>query len=188
MAERNAGTLWQRLQLWRELRAQGIDVGWRLPTVFAYRQFLLLDGEGLGGQERASARPAEQEARAVLGEAPQQAPESAPALMAITRTSLWSGIERTQELPITPAQLAAWQGGMVIQTAMPQLTASEREFVISGMTNEEWQEMSTVEEPEEEADAAPPVTPTEALDTLRRHLERLTHPERDQSQDEGIGY
>ena len=58
--------------------------------------------------------------------------------MKITRTSMFSGVERTIDLPITEEQLAAWKGGTLIQEAMPQLSADEREFVMTGVTSEEW--------------------------------------------------
>jgi hypothetical protein len=47
MAEETAN-LWERMQLWRELRARDHDVGWHLPTAEDYQRFLLLDGEGPG--------------------------------------------------------------------------------------------------------------------------------------------
>jgi len=58
--------------------------------------------------------------------------------MKITRTSPFSGITRTMDLPITPEQYALWQGGTVIQVAMPHLDPGEREFVMTGITDEEW--------------------------------------------------
>ena len=62
--------------------------------------------------------------------------------MIIQRVSLWSGRLQAMDLPITPAQLQAWIDGEVIQSAMPDLTPEQREFLISGMTAEEWAEMS----------------------------------------------
>lgn len=58
--------------------------------------------------------------------------------MKITRTSMFSGVERTLDLPITEAQLSDWKAGTLIQKAMPQLSADEREFVMTGVTAEEW--------------------------------------------------
>ena len=58
--------------------------------------------------------------------------------MKITRTSMFSGIERTLDLPITEAQLSDWTNGTLIQKAMPELTADEREFIMTGVTAEEW--------------------------------------------------
>ena len=60
--------------------------------------------------------------------------------MEITRTSMFTRVTRTLTPPITEDQLSAWQGGTVIQTAMPQLPADEREFVMTGVTAEEWED------------------------------------------------
>jgi len=51
---------------------------------------------------------------------------------------MFSGIERTLDLPVTQEQLDAWAAGTLIQEAMPQLSADEREFVMTGVTAEEW--------------------------------------------------
>ena len=67
--------------------------------------------------------------------------------MKITRTSMFSGIERTLDLPITEAQLSDWTAGTLIQNAMPDLSADEREFVMTGVTAEEWSnEFGTIED------------------------------------------
>lgn len=58
--------------------------------------------------------------------------------MKITRTSMFTGVERTLDLPITEAQLSDWTKGTLIQNAMPELTADEREFVMTGVTTDEW--------------------------------------------------
>ena len=58
--------------------------------------------------------------------------------MKITRTSIFTGIERTLDLPITEAQIAEWKAGGLIQDVMPNLTASQREFIMTGVTDEEW--------------------------------------------------
>lgn len=58
--------------------------------------------------------------------------------MQITRTSLWTGITRTKELDVTEAEFLDWRRGTPAQSAFPNLTASEREFLISGMTDDEW--------------------------------------------------
>lgn len=68
--------------------------------------------------------------------------------MLITRTSTFSGITRSIDLPVTQDQLDDWQQGKLIQLAMPQLTADQREFIISGATPEEWNEaFEDTEEP-----------------------------------------
>lgn len=58
--------------------------------------------------------------------------------MEITRTSIISGISRTVILPITSEQLFRWMLGEDIQVAMPGLTDDQREFVLNGITPEEW--------------------------------------------------
>ena len=58
--------------------------------------------------------------------------------MKITRTSMFTNVTRTREINITPAQLMAWQTGTKIQLAAPHLDADDREFVLTGMTPEEW--------------------------------------------------
>ena len=62
--------------------------------------------------------------------------------MTFTKVSAWSGKVHTLDLNVTQAQVNMWRNGMVIQCAMPQLQAWEREFLITGMTQEEWDEMS----------------------------------------------
>tara|TARA_R110000824_G_scaffold35539_1_gene111289 strand:- start:47 stop:250 length:204 start_codon:yes stop_codon:yes gene_type:complete len=60
--------------------------------------------------------------------------------MQITRKSMMSGVTRTRNLPVTPEQIREWEGGMLIQNAMPHLSMTDREFVMTGVTDEEWQE------------------------------------------------
>ena len=52
-----------------------------------------------------------------------------------------SGNTNTMELNVTQEQLTAWESGVHIQVAMPQLNAEEREFVKTGMTPTEWEEL-----------------------------------------------
>ena len=66
--------------------------------------------------------------------------------MKITRTSIFTKITRTVELPITEQQLAAWQTGTLIQDAFPHLTPDQREFLLSGATSEEWDQLFGEEE------------------------------------------
>ena len=57
----------------------------------------------------------------------------------ITRTSMLSGIDRTKTFDITYDQYYAWYTeGELIQNAMPNLSASDREFIMTGMTDDEW--------------------------------------------------
>lgn len=66
--------------------------------------------------------------------------------MKITKTSLLTGITRTIDFDVTPKQLQLWQNGALIQDVMPNLTAEQREFLISGSTQEEWDEAYPEEE------------------------------------------
>ena len=61
--------------------------------------------------------------------------------MEITRTSIHSGITRTLTLDVTAEEIATWKAGELIQNAMPRLTSDEREFIKTGITPEEWQEI-----------------------------------------------
>ena len=58
--------------------------------------------------------------------------------MLITRKSLISGNINTMSLPITEEQYNAWEQGTLVQVAMPHLSPDEREFVMTGITPEEW--------------------------------------------------
>lgn len=62
--------------------------------------------------------------------------------MLITRTSTLSGITRTLDIPCTQADYNRWAlDGTVIQVAMPYLTADQREFIKTGITAEEWEDL-----------------------------------------------
>ena len=61
--------------------------------------------------------------------------------MLITRTSPISGATHTREVPCTPEQLAAWESGVLIQIAMPDVEAPLREYIKSGIKPQEWVEM-----------------------------------------------
>lgn len=62
--------------------------------------------------------------------------------MEVTKKSKWSGIVRTKHIDITYEQYMRWfNNGELIQNVMPELTDDEREFLVSGMTPEEWDEM-----------------------------------------------
>jgi len=58
--------------------------------------------------------------------------------MKITRTSMTTGITRTLDLPVTSEQLQAWKDGVLIQRAMPHPSNDDREFIMTGITAEEW--------------------------------------------------
>lgn len=61
--------------------------------------------------------------------------------MLITRTSVHSGITRTMDLPVTEDQLIAYSEGTLLQEAFYNLDADQREFIKTGITEEEWIEI-----------------------------------------------
>lgn len=62
-------------------------------------------------------------------------------MVKVTRTSDFSGITRTLELDITQQQIDNYTNGMHIHKAFPNLSADQREFILTGCTKEEWDEM-----------------------------------------------
>ena len=58
--------------------------------------------------------------------------------MIIIRKSMLSGNVSSMDIPVTEGQLAEWQAGALIQNAMPNLSADEREFIMTGITPAEW--------------------------------------------------
>lgn len=58
--------------------------------------------------------------------------------MQVTKRSALTGKEHTLEIDITPAQWAEWKAGGMIQDVCAHLSAADREFLISGSTQEEW--------------------------------------------------
>lgn len=58
--------------------------------------------------------------------------------MKITRVSLLSGKCHTMDLAVNAEQMTRWERGTLAQVAFPHLPAAEREFIISGITPEEW--------------------------------------------------
>ena len=61
--------------------------------------------------------------------------------MLITRTSTLSGHTSSMDIDVTLEQVASWEQGELVQNAMPNLSAQEREFMMSGITPTEWDEM-----------------------------------------------
>lgn len=69
--------------------------------------------------------------------------------MLVTRKSLFSGQTNTLDLPVTEEQFSAYQGGMLVQNAFPNLNEDQREFIMTGMMPGEWDEL--FEDNDEEA-------------------------------------
>jgi hypothetical protein len=65
-------------------------------------------------------------------------------VMRITRTSKISGTTRTKEIAITQAQLRELedpQRKRLIQQICPDISPADREFLLTGITEEEWENM-----------------------------------------------
>ena len=58
--------------------------------------------------------------------------------MLILRTSPFTGEVHAREINVTPGQLHDWENGTLIQNAMPDVSAEDREFIMTGITPEEW--------------------------------------------------
>ena len=62
--------------------------------------------------------------------------------MLVTRRSSYSNITRMWDMDVTQEQLDAYFDGKgLIHEIFPQLTADEREFIMTGITPEEWDEL-----------------------------------------------
>jgi len=65
----------------------------------------------------------------------------------VRRSSLTDKVS-SMMIAVSYAQVVAWEdGGELIQKAMPNLTADEREFLMTGITPEEWADICGPEEP-----------------------------------------
>lgn len=64
--------------------------------------------------------------------------------MRLTKRSPFSGKENHMDLPLTEAEYQAGQqkraDGALIQNAFPGLNPDQREFILTGITPEEWAE------------------------------------------------
>lgn len=66
--------------------------------------------------------------------------------MKITRKSILSGTIRTLDIDVTDEQMEAWRSGELIQKVMPHLSDDDREFIMTGITPDEWDNMMGEEE------------------------------------------
>lgn len=62
--------------------------------------------------------------------------------MIVRRMSILTMKIHEREIDITEEQLEAWRRGACIQDVVPHLSADDREFIISGITPEEWASLS----------------------------------------------
>lgn len=77
--------------------------------------------------------------------------------MLITKTSPLTKKENTLDIPITQEQYDSWVNSRIlIQDAFPHLTASQREFIKTGFTEEDWNKIFGEEDAEEDMGDATP--------------------------------
>jgi hypothetical protein len=71
--------------------------------------------------------------------------------MNVTRTSVQSGVTRTIDLPVTQEQLDRYENGQgLCQDIFPNLSPDQREFIMTGITADEWNNLFPPEEEEDE--------------------------------------
>jgi len=58
--------------------------------------------------------------------------------MKITRISPFTNQKNTLEINCTEEQYEKWIDGTLIQVAMPNVSPEHREFILTGITPEEW--------------------------------------------------
>ena len=61
--------------------------------------------------------------------------------MLIAKTSSLSSKTHEMEIDVSDKQIALWMEGALIQDVMPNLSPDEREFLMTGITPAEWNEM-----------------------------------------------
>ena len=61
--------------------------------------------------------------------------------MLIEKRSMLTNKTHIREIDVTREQVENWQGGMLIQEAMPNLSVDDREFIMTGTTPDEWDAM-----------------------------------------------
>lgn len=65
--------------------------------------------------------------------------------MIVTRKSRFTGKLNQMDIGMDPVAFSTalrdWEGGALIQEAFPDLSADEREFLMTGSTPAEWQEV-----------------------------------------------
>jgi hypothetical protein len=70
--------------------------------------------------------------------------------MKLTKTSMISGKSHTMDIPLDGQELNQcynkWEAGALIQDAFPTLSPELREFIKTGITPEEWDELFGVKQ------------------------------------------
>ena len=61
--------------------------------------------------------------------------------MIVTRKNIFTVVERSLDLDVTQEGLNRWKNGELIQNVFPHLSVDEREFLMTGILGEEWNEL-----------------------------------------------
>ena len=61
--------------------------------------------------------------------------------MMITRKSVMTGVERSLDIPISAEDLKKWEEGLCLIQEIQGLSPSQREFIMSGIVDEEWDDL-----------------------------------------------
>lgn len=67
----------------------------------------------------------------------------------VTRTSILSGVTSSRQIDVDAGLLKRWEEGIdrrLIQDAFPHLNADDREFIMTGITPEEWEKTFGVDD------------------------------------------
>lgn len=68
--------------------------------------------------------------------------------MIITRRNPFTSEMISREIDVTQHEYDNWLNGQLIQDAMPHLSADEREFIMTGITPEQWDKLFGVDDEE----------------------------------------
>jgi len=60
--------------------------------------------------------------------------------MIINKRSILTGKMNTMDLPVTIEQIDRFNAGELVQRVFPELTDEQREFILNGITPQEWKE------------------------------------------------
>ena len=61
--------------------------------------------------------------------------------MIVTRKNIFTGVKRSLDLDVTQEGLNRWKNGELIQNVFPHLSVDGREFLMTGIIGEEWNEL-----------------------------------------------
>lgn len=68
--------------------------------------------------------------------------------MKIRRISAITGVERTKDIPLNPDDWVKYKMGYNLDDALPYLSDADRDFILSGITPEEWKVAFVTQEEE----------------------------------------